>query len=157
MNGRVYFRRISKAEPRRDTTVVRLPGPVHDRVGGQVTVQDEPLVRNTVPDAALLETCLQRIRLSAEFVRSDRMVRFLQVVVEHAMQNRASRLTERHIGCEVFDRPPDWDPSIDTIVRSEARRLRAKLDQYYERQGKLDPIRITIPKGRYGVEFELRK
>jgi Tol biopolymer transport system component len=107
------------------------------------------------PDPVLLERCLERIQSSAEFVRSDRMVRFLRVVVQHASENRKGRLTERAIGCEVFDRAVEWDPSIDTIVRSEARRLRAKLEQYYERQGRFDPIRITMPKGGYAAEFEL--
>ncbi|AFL87473.1 periplasmic component of the Tol biopolymer transport system [Terriglobus roseus DSM 18391] len=114
-----------------------------------------PTTRGHVTDPVLLENCLQRIQSSAEFVRSDRMVRFLRVVVQHASESRDGRLTERSIGCEVFDRPLDWDPSIDTIVRSEARRLRTKLEQYYERQGGLDPIRISMPKGGYTAEFQL--
>jgi hypothetical protein len=116
--------------------------------------RNEYFVRDDLPDAVLVESSLERVRSSAEFVRSERMVRFLLVVVQHALQDRRDRLTERSPGCEVFDRPADWDPSIDTIVRSEARRLRTKLEQYYERQGKLDPIRITIPKGGYVPQFE---
>lgn len=118
--------------------------------------RNDPLMQKGVPDAAQLALCLERIRSSAEFVRSERMVRFLEVTVRHAVESRGGRLTERQLGCEVFDRPQDWDPSVDTIVRSEARRFRSKLEQYYERQGRLDPIRICIPKGGYLAEFQIR-
>lgn len=114
-----------------------------------------PLDQGEMPNVAQVESCLKRIRSSAEFVRSERMVRFLEVTVRHTLENNGLRLTERLIGCEVFDRPPDWDPSTDTIVRTEARRLRAKLEQYYERLGNLDPVRIYIPKGGYVARFEV--
>jgi hypothetical protein len=38
------------------------------------------------------------------------------------------------IAMEVFDRTADYDPSVDAIVRVEARRFRAKLKAYYEEE-----------------------
>ena len=53
------------------------------------------------------------------------------------------------IGVLVFDRAPGYDPKIDSIVRVQARQLRAKLDEYYAGPGRADEIRFQIPKGSY--------
>ena len=66
------------------------------------------------------------------------MRRFLQLVVCEALGGRAGDLKEYPIGVAVFDRPASFDPSIDPIVRVEARRLRAKLDNYYQGEGRGD-------------------
>jgi Tol biopolymer transport system component len=108
-----------------------------------------------VADPVLVKSCLERIVQSAEFARSERMVSFLRFVVASALADRKDLLNERSIGRDVFGKPDDWDPSLDTIVRSEARRLRLKLGSYYERQGRNDPLRIDIPKGRYTPEFKI--
>src|SRR5262249_35383444 len=50
----------------------------------------------------------------------------------------------------------DFDPRIDTVVRSEARRLRSKLSQYYHSEGSDDPIEILLPKGSYRAAFRSR-
>jgi Tol biopolymer transport system component len=83
------------------------------------------------------------------------MARFLRFIVQSALDARAEDLKERPIGVAVFDRSADWDPKTDTIVRSEARRLRAKLESYYETAGADDCIRVRVPKGGYVPEFEL--
>jgi hypothetical protein len=41
-------------------------------------------------------------------------------------------------------------------VRVEAARLRTKLREYYDREGRDDPVRLELPKGRYAVQFEER-
>jgi Tol biopolymer transport system component len=96
---------------------------------------------------------LERLAVSAEFGRTDRMVRFLRFVVERSLQDDGDSLKERQIGIEVFDRPSDWDPKLDNVVRSEARRLRARLDTYAASNNPDETIRITIPKGGYVAEF----
>lgn len=90
---------------------------------------------------------LQNVLASAEFVRAKRMSRFLSFVVEETLAGRIQELKERQIGIEVFDQPADWDPKLNNIVRGEARRLRSKLNSYYETVGKHDPIHISMPKG----------
>jgi Tol biopolymer transport system component len=96
---------------------------------------------------------LDRILVSPGFVHSDRMVRFLRFTVEETLDRRAESLKESVIGVEVFDKTPSFDPRTDTIVRVEARRLRAKLEEYYERHGREDLIRIDLPKGSYVPTF----
>lgn len=107
-----------------------------------------------VPEAALVHRHLEKILTSPEFIRSERMVTFLRYVVTASLHGQQANLTERRVGRDVFSKPEDWDPSIDTIVRSEARRLRAKLQIYYETSGQRDELRIRIPKGGYFPEFE---
>jgi len=60
------------------------------------------------------------------------------------------------IGTEVYKRNPTYNPSEDSIVRSEARRLRRKLKEYYELVGKDDSIFIYYRPGSYIPVFRLR-
>jgi TolB-like protein len=60
------------------------------------------------------------------------------------------------IGTEVYERNPSYNPSEDSIVRSEARRLRRKLKEYYESVGKGDSIFIYYRPGSYIPVFRLR-
>ena len=57
------------------------------------------------------------------------------------------------LGVDVFNRGADFDPRADTIVRVQARRLRAKLQQYYESEGRADSLVIALPRGGYVPEF----
>ena len=54
------------------------------------------------------------------------MSRFLRFAVTRALNKNLSSLKEYTIGVEVFDRPESFDPTIDPIVRVEARRLRTE-------------------------------
>lgn len=96
---------------------------------------------------------IARITSSEMFVNSTRMQRFLSVVVEYALSGRAKDLKEYLIGVEVFDRATSFDPRQDPIVRVEARRLRSKLNEYYEGPGQGDEILIEFSKGSYAPRF----
>jgi TolB-like protein/Flp pilus assembly protein TadD len=96
---------------------------------------------------------LDRILHSPGFAHSDRMARFLRCVVERALAGRGDELKEYLLGVEVFDRKPDYDPRVDPIVRVEARRLRSKLEAYYEHNGKDSEVQIELPKGAYVPAF----
>ena len=74
---------------------------------------------------------LQRVLASAAFANAPILSRFLRYVVEHSLPDQACPLKEYALGVEVFGRGADFDPRIDTIVRTHARRLRAKLEEYY--------------------------
>ena len=50
---------------------------------------------------------------------------------------------------EVFGRSPNHDPKQDSIVRTEASRLRARLSEYHLGEGNSNPVIIELPKGRY--------
>src|SRR5258705_9138470 len=89
-----------------------------------------------------VEDQLQRILASSFFAQSARMSRFLRLAVEYTLAGRADEVKEYLIGVEVFDRKPSYDPRVDPIVRVEARRLRAKLQRYYESLGASDDLII---------------
>lgn len=98
---------------------------------------------------------LRRILGSEPFLRARRMQRFLEFVVEETLAGRADQLGEYGIGTAVFDRGPDFDPAVEPIVRNDARRLRAKLLEYYSQPQAwaADAVRIEIPKGGYVPVF----
>ena len=82
-------------------------------------------------DPRLVRAELDRILRSPGFAHSERMARFLRCVVERAVAGRGEEVKEYLLGVEVFDRKSDYDPRVDPIVRVEARRLRAKLEEFY--------------------------
>lgn len=104
-----------------------------------------------------VEAQLARICQSELFRDTSRLKRFLKYVVSEAIEGRADRLKGYSIGIEVFDRPDDFDPQADTIVRVQAGQLRRRLDLYYAKFGQDDDIRILVPKGRYAPTFEFRE
>ena len=53
----------------------------------------------------------------------------------------------------MFGRGESFDPRTDTIVRVQARRLRAKLKEYDTAQGQRDSIVIDVPTGGYAPVF----
>jgi TolB-like protein len=96
---------------------------------------------------------LELVLASAGFSRNERMARFLRFVVEQHLEGKDSELKESVIAIEVFGRRPDHDPTHDSIVRTEAGRLRARLGEYYLGEGRGDALVIELPKGGYVPVF----
>ena len=92
---------------------------------------------------------LDRVLCSAGFSRNERLARFLRFIVEQHLEGRDREIKESVIAVEVFGRRTDHDPKQDSIVRTEATRLRARLRDYYADEGKSDPLVIELPKGGY--------
>jgi TolB-like protein len=103
-----------------------------------------------------VRTALERVLASGSFTGTSRLSRFLRFVVERSLAGEAERLKEYLIGVEVFDRDERYDPRIDSIVRVEAGRLRAKLDEYYRGAGAGDAVAIVLEKGSYAPGFVRR-
>jgi Tol biopolymer transport system component len=99
---------------------------------------------------------LERVLTSPGFLRNERMSRFLRFLAERHLEGSDNHLKESVIAVEVFGRKPDHDPSQDSIVRTEAGRLRARLAEYYAGEGKDDGIVIDLPKGGYRPVFRSR-
>ena len=87
----------------------------------------------------------------------QRLVQLLTFVVGSTLRGESAHLKETTIGVAVFGRSPDYDPKVDTIVRSQAWRLRAKLKKYYLSEGANDPVVIDIPIGHYVPVFNVRE
>jgi TolB-like protein len=81
----------------------------------------------------------------------------LDYLVNETLAGRGDRLKGYNIALEVFERPETFDPTVYPLVRIEAARLREKLREYYDGDGKGDPIRIDLPKGAYAPQIEFRQ
>lgn len=87
------------------------------------------------------------------FASTDRRKSMLRFIVEEKLAGREASLKGVTIAQAVFGRGADFDQQNDSIVRIEARRLRQDLDLYYSGPGRDNPVRISIPKGRYVPVF----
>jgi TolB-like protein len=96
---------------------------------------------------------LDRILGADVLAGATRLSRLLRYIVERTISGEGDQLKEYVLGVEVFDRPPSYDPRLDSIVRVEARRLRAKLEEYYLGPGAANPLVISIPRGSYVPVF----
>jgi hypothetical protein len=99
---------------------------------------------------------VERIVTSPGFARSPRLCSFLMYICDLSLRGRAEEISEVNIGRTLFDRGPNYDPSVDGIVRSHASRLRQRLDQYFNEEGAHETILLLIPKGGYTPVFEAR-
>src|SRR5690242_3159695 len=70
---------------------------------------------------------IDRILKSKHFAGSARLQRFLSWTVDQVLTGEAQNIKQFTIAQEVFDRGAQFDPKIDSIVRTEAQRLRRKL------------------------------
>jgi TolB-like protein len=113
-----------------------------------------PVDTDATPAPDAIRRQLDRVLASAQFANAPSMRKMLRFVVEHALEGRADRLKEYTLGVEVFGRGGDFDPRQDTIVRVQARRLRERLVEYYDAEGRADPLRIGLPTGHYVPTFE---
>jgi TolB-like protein len=117
----------------------------------------EPQVRDDgEPAAALVRAYLERLLGTAAFLASPRRRKLLAYLVERTLAGHGDRLKAYDIALSVLGRDEGFDPQADPIVRIEVGRLRRDLEHYYLTAGGDDPIRITIPRGRYVPAFEAR-
>ena len=107
----------------------------------------------TAPDAILRE--LDKILASHAFRSAASQREFLRYTVQEAVAGRGNLIKEYMIGMEALGRGESFDPRLDPIVRTQARKLRARLTKYYESDGADDPLIIDFPKGSYAPSFRL--
>ena len=62
---------------------------------------------------------------------SESLCKLLRYLADHALKHPGVALKEYQIATEVFGRPADFDPHLDSLVRVQAGRLRTKLSEYY--------------------------
>lgn len=92
---------------------------------------------------------LEKILHSRSLHDAETLKAFLRYVVLKSLDQQDVQLKEYVIATEVLGRHSDYDPNVDSAVRVQARRLRAKLQDYYATEGKDDKVLIDLPKGRY--------
>ncbi len=96
---------------------------------------------------------VQRIVSSTPFQKSTRLRDLLQYVTEQTIHGHAHELSEQHIGNALFHKPSDYSPLEDSSVRVHARQLRLKLHEYFNEEGRNEPLILDIPKGSYAPVF----
>lgn len=107
----------------------------------------------TAPARSDVEAALARILEWPGLARSPQLARFLSYIVEARLSGEEANIKAYSIAVDVFGRPQSFDPQSDPIVRVQARRLRALLDDYYAEAGASEGVRFVLPVGRYVPEF----
>ena len=100
-------------------------------------------VEASVPPETARAT-LQKVLASLHFSNSRRLGELLGFIAQKAIAGEMAEVNEYLIAFEIYGREPDYDPKVDSIVRVEANRLRAKLRGYYEAEGRDDAVRIRL-------------
>jgi hypothetical protein len=90
-----------------------------------------------------------RIAASGSLGRSQLLSDFLLYIVDRIIQGRIDEITEQQIGVIVFGREEAYDSNDDNIVRSYARKLRKRMEEYFATEGRDELLRIEIPRGGY--------
>jgi Tfp pilus assembly protein PilF len=99
---------------------------------------------------------LARISGSAQFRATGRLRDFLHFIITETLEGRGGQIKEYTIGTLVYGRRLPFDPKLDSIVRVEAVKLRARLAVYYAQGGSADELVICVPRGGYVPEFHNR-
>lgn len=88
--------------------------------------------------------------VAAALSKSSRLLRLVRYIGDKYFQGELDKLHEYSIATEVFGRSKTtFNASEDAIVRVEAHRLRKRLKEFYENEGKDHPIQLSIPPGTY--------
>src|SRR5579872_205652 len=81
---------------------------------------------------------------------NPRLSDLLRFLGEMYFSGKTGEISEYKIATEVFARSKTvFNAGEDSIVRVEAHRLRKRLKEYYETQGKDHAIQMSIPSGGY--------
>ena len=97
---------------------------------------------------------VQRIVSSPPFQKSTRLRELLEHVTERTIHGHAHELTEQQIGSTLFHKPLGYSSLEDSSVRVHARQLRLKLHEYFDEEGRNEPLILSIPKGSYTPMFK---
>jgi hypothetical protein len=87
---------------------------------------------------------------------SESLCKLLRYLANHSLDHPGTSPKEYQIATEVFGRQQDFDPHLDSMVRVQVGRLRAKLTEYYGYEGADDSILVEMPKGNYVLTFHQR-
>ncbi len=99
---------------------------------------------------------IEKIANSHALHSAESLRKLLRYLADHALEHPGAPLKEYQIATEVFGRPADFDPQLDSNIRVQAGRLRLKLAEYYAAEGAEDTVQVEMPKGTYLLSFHLR-
>lgn len=96
---------------------------------------------------------IERITASPPFQKSVRLRDLLCFLAERTIHGQAQDLSEHRIGSAVFGKAQDYSVVEDSSVRVHVRQLRLKLHEYFDGEGRGEPVIVEIPKGAYTTVF----
>jgi hypothetical protein len=96
---------------------------------------------------------VEAVLSSSLFVRSKLLSRLLRYLAEHYFNDSQEHLKEYTIAIEALERPESFDSRDDSSVRVMMHRLRARISQFYEGEGKNHQTRLILEDGRYTLQF----
>jgi hypothetical protein len=109
-----------------------------------------------VADKAHYRAQIEKLLSSHGLHGSESLCKLLRYLADHALDHPGASPKEYQIATEVFGRPSDFDPHVDSTVRVQAGRLRGKLAEYYASEGAEDQIVVDFPRGTYALTFHER-
>src|ERR1041385_1324107 len=117
-----------------------------------------PLLRGSpsMPDRGHFLGQVERLCSSEALHSSESLCRLLRYLAQKELETPGIHVKEYQIATEVYGRPTDFDPQVDSTIRVQAARLRGKLNDYYLGEGANDPIVVELPRGSYSVHFHHR-
>lgn len=97
---------------------------------------------------------LDALAASKAFRRSPGLMALLRFVVEAEFRGEGADLKETLLGIAVYHREADYDPKADGIVRVNANRLRARLNEHYRQFH--SRVQIVMEPGSYRPIFVVK-
>ena len=97
---------------------------------------------------SVLQENVERILRSESFRNAPSSRRLLRYLADHEAAGDADQLKEYTVGVDALGKPADYDPRQDSTARIQIGRLRKKLFEYYQSEGRDDAMVVTLPKGR---------
>ena len=111
------------------------------------SVLQSPVIGWAVTEKAQQVAQIEKLLASQTLHGSESLCKLLRYLAHQAWEHAGSSPKEYQIATEVFGRQQDFDPHVDSMVRVQAGRLRAKLAEYYAGEGAEDTVLVEMPKG----------
>jgi hypothetical protein len=140
------WRKASNYSPR--------PSAYHQGMAEEMAIAQDRSEGLDPPDAKT--QLIARVVQSRLFSKAPKLRQFLLYVAEHSLNERLDLVTESYIGVEVFARRDSYSPGEDNIVRSYARTLRKRLEEYFATDGASEELVVDMPRGGYVLVFRKR-
>ena len=120
------------------------------------SVLQSPVIGWAVTEKAQQVAQIEKLLASQTLHGSESLCKLLRYLAHQAWEHAGSSPKEYQIATEVFGRQQDFDPHVDSMVRVQAGRLRAKLAEYYAGEGAEDTLLVEMPKGNYALTYHQR-
>jgi hypothetical protein len=111
----------------------------------------EPISSPPSASQAELDAAFDAILKSETFSKAYAIRSVLRYLWDH----RESPIDEYSIAVHALNRRPDFDPKSDSAVRVSMARLRGKLKEFYEAEGRDCSLLLWIPRHGFELEYQL--